>query len=310
MSQTGGFLSHTDMSPVTVFDLLKTTATKWNEHDAPRLGAALAYYTLLSLAPLAVLVVGMCSLVLSKNNAEQQLFWQAQELVGTSGAKTLETLVDNTQHASNGLVAGIMAVAALIFGASGVFVELRDSLNTIWEAPPPAAGGVRTFILRRLVTFGMVLALGVLLLASLLISAGLGIAEKYFIGMLPPAAAIGGEIANLLITLAAITALFALIFKFVPDVRIGWEDVGTGALVTAVLFTLGRGLLAFYMGTAAVGSTYGAAGSLVALVVWVYYSAQIFFFGAVFTRVYADYCGSRVNRRSAKPVSIRRAKAR
>jgi membrane protein len=298
------------MSPVTAIDLLKTTATKWNDHDAPRLGAALAYYTLLSLAPLAVLVVGMCSLVLSKDHAEQRLFQQAQELVGTSGAQTLQAVVDNTHHASNGTVAGIIAAAALIFGASGVFVELRDSLNTIWEAPPLASGGVRTFILRRLVTFGMVLALGVLLLASLLISAALGIAEKYFIGLLPPSAAISGEIANVLITLAALTALFALIFKFVPDVRIGWEDVGTGALVTAVLFTLGRGLLAFYMGTAAIGSTYGAAGSLVALVVWVYYSAQIFFFGAIFTRVYADYCGSRVNKRSSRPIPISGAKAR
>jgi membrane protein len=297
------------MSPATAFDLVKTTATRWNDHDAPRLGAALAYYTLLSLAPLAILVVGICGLVFSQSSAEQQLFSQAQELVGYQGAKTLQTLAHNAHQSKGGILAGIVAIITLVFGASGVFVELRDSLNTIWDAPPLPQGGVKTFIFRRLITFGMVLALGFLLLVSLVVSAALGIVEKYFMGLIPVHAAMAGEVANVVISLVAIAALFGLIFKFVPDVKIDWQDVGVGALVTAVLFTIGRSLLAFYMATAGVGSTYGAAGSLVALVVWVYYSAQIFFFGAVFTRVYAEYYGSRMKRQAAKALKSEKAKA-
>jgi membrane protein len=274
------------------FDLIKQTATKWNDRDAPRLGAALAFYTLLSLAPLVVLVVAICGFFLSRSTAEQELLGQARQLVGYSGANTLRSLVDNASQTREGLVASSIAIITLIFGASGVFVELRDSLNTIWDAPE-AAGGVKGFVVRRLATFGMVLALGFLLLVSLLISAAIAFVEHYFMRFLPSSTAYVGEVANVIISLIAITILFALIFKFVPDVPIDWRDVTIGAVVTAVLFTIGRALLAFYMATAGVGSTYGAAGSLVALLVWVYYSAQIFLFGAVFTRIYADSYGSR-----------------
>lgn len=274
------------------FDLLKKTALRWNAYNAPRLGAALAFYTLLSLAPLVILVVAICGLFLTRSTAQSELLSQATQLVGYSGAKALEMVANNAHHAEGGIVASIVAVATLIFGASGVFVELRDSLNTIWEAKEEK-NTVELFVLRRLMCFGMVLALGFLLLVSLLISAGIGVVERYFIQMLPAGAAAVGEIANVVLSLLAITVLFALIFKFVPDVRVDWRDVGIGALVTAGLFTIGRVLLAFYLATAGVGSTYGAAGSLVALVVWVYYSAQIFFFGAIFTRVYSEIFGSR-----------------
>ena len=178
-------------------------------------------------------------------------------------------------------------MVALLFGASGVFAELRQSLNIIWNAPPQLSG-IREIILQRLATFVMVLTLGVLLLSSLLISAAIGLGEHYFTEMMPAGTAVVSEVINIVASLAAITVFFGLIFKFIPDVPIKWHDVITGAIFTAVLFTIGRMLLAFYLATAGVGSTYGAAGSLVALVVWVYYSAQIFFFGAVFTRVYAD----------------------
>ena len=295
------------MSPASIYDLVKDTASQWSERNAPRLGASLAFYTLLSLAPLVILVVAICGLFLSKTTAEHELLGQARQLVGYSGADTLKSLVDNANHGKSGLIASVIAVVTLVFGASGVFVELRDSLNTIWDAPP-AATGVRTFILRRLVTFGMVLALGFLLLVSLLITAVLGFLERYFMHFLPIGTAVVGELANVVLSLAAITILFALIYKFVPDVPIDWRDVGIGAVVTAVLFTIGRACLAFYMATAGVGSTYGAAGSLVALVVWVYYSAQIFFFGAIFTRVYADSYGSRKTRRIA-PLANSRAAA-
>lgn len=295
------------MNRANLLDLLKKTATKWNDQNAPRLGASLAFYTLLSLAPLVILVVAICGLFLNRSTAETQFLSQASQLVGYSGAKTLQSLIDNAKHANGGIVASSIAIATLIFGASGVFVELRDSLNLIWGAPP-VPGGVRSFVLRRLACFGMVLALGFLLLVSLLVSAAIGFFEHYFMAMLPAGTALVGEVLNLIFSLTAITVLFGLIFKFVPDVPIDWEDVGIGAVVTAVLFTIGRSLLAIYLATAGVGSTYGAAGSLVALVVWVYYSAQIFFFGAVFTRVYADSYGSR-RRMTRQNLTVKSASA-
>ncbi len=270
--------------------VLKVAAARWSDHSAPRLGASLACYTLLSIAPLVVLTVGICGLVFRKS-AEQKLIQQIAAVAGYSSAKTVKTLLDSAHHA-NGPLATALALVILLFGASGVFVELRSSLNTIWDAPPSASPAWRDLIGQRLVSFAMVLALGFLLLVSLLVSALITMVEKFFAGVVPLHFAIFGEIVNFFLSLAALAILFALIFKFVPDVPIYWRDVGIGAVATAVLFTVGKGLLGLYLGTAGVGSTYGAAGSLVALVVWVYYSAQIFFFGAVFTRVYADTLGS------------------
>lgn len=280
------------MNRATAFDLLKSTAGGWSKYNAPRLGAALAFYTILSLAPLAVLVVAICGFFLSQSTAEQDILRQAREFVGTAGADTLQSVLNSAHHPRSGIIASSIAIATLLFGASGVFVELRDALNTIWDAKTNRSG-VRRYVTQRLATFGMVLGLGFLLLASLVISAGLGVGERYFVRYLPVGTATVGEVTNVGVSLAAMAVLFALVFKFVPDVPIDWRDVGIGAIVTAVLFTLGRALLAFYLATAAVGSTYGAAGSLVALIVWVYYSAQIFLFGAIFTKVYAESYGSR-----------------
>lgn len=272
-------------------DLLKETGSKWSGHNAPRLGAALAYYTLLSMAPLLILTVSICAVVF-KANAEMKLLSEAQGVVGSAGAKTLKMLIDNAHHPGAGILATLIALATLLFGASGVFVELRDSLNNIWDAPPPKSSSWQAFVKQRLVSFAMVLGLGALLLVSLVASAAMSVIATFFAGFVPVHTAILGEIANFLFSLAALAVLFGLIFKFVPDVPIDWRDVGIGAAFTAVLFTIGKGLLGLYLGTAGVGSTYGAAGSIVALVVWVYYSAQIFFFGAEFTRVYANSFGS------------------
>jgi membrane protein len=281
--------------------LLKATASRWSEHNAPRLGAALAYYTLLSIAPLSILVVGICGMVFSQNTAEEQILARVRAIAGDSSALTIKTLLANT-HQHSGTLAAVIAFATLLFGASGVFVELRDSLNTIWEAPPPVSGGWRSMVSQRLISFAMVLGLCIFLLTSLLLSAGLTVMEKLFANIVPLHVSILGVIANTLFTLLAFTILFGVIFKFVPNVPIRWEEVGVGAASTSVLFTIGKGLLAFYFATAAVGSTYGAAGSLVALVAWVYYSAQIFFFGAVFTRVYADRFGPLSAKKQRKDV--------
>jgi membrane protein len=275
------------------FSLLRAAASKWDEHNAPRLGASLAYYTLLSLAPLSIVLVAICRLVFTRSAAESNLLRQLQAIVGRSAATTLQSVFDATHHRESGVIAGVVAIMTLFLGASGVFVELRDSLNLIWDARVSTWRGWRALVTQRLTSFAAVLGLGFLLLVSLILSAALGVIGRFFGDLVPASTAIRGEVVNLVISPLAAAVLFALIFKFVPDVAIDWRDVVVGAVVTSILFSIGRGALSFYLRTAGIGSAYGAAGSLVAFVVWVYYSAQIFFFGAILTRVYADKHGSR-----------------
>lgn len=273
--------------------LLRAAASKWNAYSAPRLGAALAYYTLLSLAPLLILLVAICGVVVTRTTAESNLLRQLQGVVGHSEVNALRSILDNARQAGSGTIASVLAVVALFFGASGVFVELRESLNLIWDAHSSRWGGWRAMVAQRLASFVAILALGILLLASLIVSTVLGIVGRFFSDLIPGGAVIGAELLNLIVTPLGVAVLFALIFKFVPDVPIDWRDVVAGAVVTSILFSAGRAALSFYIGTAGIGSAYGAAGSLVAFVAWVYYSAQIFFFGAILTRVYADMHGSR-----------------
>lgn len=289
------------MSWTDLKELVTETYRCWSDHNAPRLGASLAYYSLLSIAPLMILVVAICGLVF-RQSAEQAVLAQTQEYIGSGGASALKMLLDNAHRPRAGIVASIIAVVTLLFGASGVFTELQSSLNAIWDAKPKVSGGVWSLIRQRIGSFLMVLALGALLLLSLLLSATLAIVEKFATNYvpLPPVA---GELINLLVSLAVLIVFFALVFKFVPEVPIRWYDVWIGAAVTAVLFVIGKALLAIYFSKAAVGSTYGAAGSLVAFVIWVYYSAQIFFFGAMFTRIFAQRFGS--HQRRAKVLSAR-----
>ncbi len=275
----------------TLLTIARQSAVKWNDYDAPRLGAALAYYTMLSMTPLMVLMVGICGLVFDRTTAERDLLRQVQQLTGEAGARTLGALLEGAQHRGSGIVASATALITLFIGASGMFVELRNSLNLIWSAPTGSMSIWRVFR-ERLASFGMVLALGILLLLSLVFSTFFTIIERFFSGMIPFHAAVWGEVGEMLVTLFATAFLFGLIFRYVPDVRIAYRDVATGAVITAILFSIGKFLLALYLGTAGVASTYGAAGSLIAFVVWVYYSAQIFLFGAIVTRVYADTFGS------------------
>jgi membrane protein len=281
-------------------ELLAATLRRWNRLNAPRLGASLAYYALLSMAPLSILVVAMCGLVFGKAQAEQYVLNQARELAGSSGEATLATLIENARHTGAGIFATIIAFLTLFFGASGVFVELRDTLNTIWQVPERVSSGIRGMLWQRLAAFAMVLGLGLLLLISLCVSAAFAFLEHFARNVLPLPAAVTGEVLNLSVSLLAMSVLFGLVFKFVPEAPVAWRDVAIGGVATAVLFTVGRSLLALYFSTSAVGSAYGAAGSLVAVVVWVYYSAQIFFFGAIFTRVYAERFGSRSEQNTRK----------
>jgi membrane protein len=267
--------------------LAKETFAKWSEHQAPRLGASVAFYSLLSFAPLLVLIATMTALVFDRNTTQNALIDQARQMIGDRGADTVKSLLANAQKPSSGIFASVVAFVTLLFGASGVFSELRDALNTIWDAQPKEQSGWRAMLKQKLFSFGMVLSVGFLLLVSLILSAGLAVVGKFF-GQLVPVPVPILEAANFVVSLAVITLLFALLFKYVPARSIPWRDVWIGAVLTALLFTTGKFLLGLYLGKAAVGSAYGAAGSLVAVIVWVYYSAQIFFFGAEFTRVYAD----------------------
>jgi len=251
------------------------------------LGASVAFYTLLSFAPLLVLTVAVIALVFDPQKAQHSLIDQSRGMIGDRGADAVKSLLTHAQKPSSGVLASVIAFVTLLFGASGVFTELRDALNIIWDAEPKNASGLKGMVKERLFSFGMVLSVGFLLLVSLIISAGLAVLGKFFSGLIPLPAFVF-EIINFAISFAVITLLFALLFKFVPARAISWRDVWVGAIGTAILFTVGKMLLGLYLGKASVGSAYGAAGSLVAVIVWVYYSAQIFFFGAEFTRVYAD----------------------
>ncbi len=266
--------------------LLKETFAKWNEHDAPRLGASLAFYTILSIAPLLIIVIAIVSLVFGHEAAQDQITNQLHDLIGQSGADAAKTMLTNSHKASSGIFATAVGVITLLLGASGVCGELREALNKMWDAKPAGGSGFMGMIKEKSFALGMVLAIGFLLLVSLVVSAVLAAVGKFAGGLLPIPPFVF-EILNFLVSFGVITLLFALIYKYVPDVKIEWHNVWIGASATALLFTLGKFLIGLYIGKAGVGSAYGAAGSLVAVIVWVYYSAQIFFFGAQFTQVYA-----------------------
>jgi len=288
------------MSAKQAVALAKETYNKWSEHNAPRLGASVAFYSVLSFAPLLILLTAVIALVFGQQSAQGALVSEARQLIGDRGAETVQSLLKNAQKPSSGIFASLVAFATLLFGASGVFTELQAALNVIWESTAQSASGFIGIIKQRLFSFGMVLSVGFLLLVSLLISAALAYIGHSF-GELVPMPPFILEAINFAASFAVITILFGLMFKYVPTAKVSWRDVGVGAVGTALLFTIGKFLLGLYLGKASVGSTYGAAGSFVAVIVWIYYSAQIFFFGAEFTRVYAEAHGKKVGAAPSPP---------
>jgi membrane protein len=280
-----------------LWSLLRQTFADWNEHDAPSLGAALAFYSVLSLAPLVILAIAIAAFIFGHSAAQIQLLDQVESMIGRQGAEAVKGLIEHAREPASGAFASIVGVATLLFGASGVFGELRSALNRMWEVKAQTKGGIWTAIKQRFFSFGMVLAVGFLLLVSLVISAGLAAFGKFFAGlMLIPWFVLGAT--SFVVSLAGVAVLFALIFRYVPETKIPWREAWIGAMVTASLFTIGKILIGLYLGKAAIGSAYGAAGSLVVVIVWVYYSAMIFFFGAEFTHVlHADRQKRLVNNR-------------
>lgn len=278
-------------------NLLKLTYQGWKEDNASRLAAALAYYTIFSLAPMLIIVIAVAGLIWQREAVQESVMNQIQGLVGVEGADFVSGLLTSVSSPAEGIAATIIGIITLLFGALGVFNELHNALNTIWEVKEEKTEGfwknVKKVLVDRFLSFTMILGIGFMLLVSLVISAGISATEEVVASVLPFHELIL-QLINLVISIGVITVFFALVFKILPDAEIAWRDVWVGAFVTAVLFSLGKTLIGVYLGSSAITSSFGAAGSLVLLLVWIYYSAQILFFGAEFTQVYANKFGSKI----------------
>lgn len=273
------------------WELVKRAGEGWMEDKAMRMAAAVAYYTILSTAPLVVIAIAVAGWVFGHQAAQGQLVEQVQSLVGKEGAEAIQTMLAHSAHPSASILATVLGGLVLLFGASSVFIELQDALNTIWEVTAKPGRTLWITLRDRFLSFAMILAIGFLLLVSLLVSAALAALVK-----VTGLAGIGiiGHILSFIVSFAVITLLFALIYKVLPDAKMSWSDVWIGAIGTSLLFTVGKLLIGLYLGHSSVGSTFGAAGSLVVFVVWIYYSALILFFGAEFTKVYANRFGKHI----------------
>jgi membrane protein len=281
------------MKPDSLVGMARQAVSAWVDDYAPSMGAALAYYTLFSFAPLLLIAVSIAGLVFGADAARGEIFSQLNDLIGDEGAAAAQGLLRSVNRPAHGIVGTVLGLATLLIGAASVFGELQNALDRIWRVPPRRAGsGLWSLVCGRLLSFGMVLGIGFLLVVSLVASAAIAAFGKRY------ADAFGGwaivaEGFNFAISFALVMLLFAMIYKVLPRVRIDWRDVWTGAAVTSLLFAIGKSLIGIYLGRSGVASGFGAAGSLIVFVVWTYYSAQIFLLGAEFTHVYARIRGSR-----------------
>lgn len=286
-----------------VWRLVRQTGTEFWGDNAMRLGAALAFYTALSLSPLLLIVISLAGLVFGQEAARGELVGQLRGLIGDDGAKTIETMLANSRQEGTGIWSTIVGLATLLVGATGVFSQLQDSLNAIWDDPgAKTSSGIWGAVKDRLLSFTMVCGMAFLLLVSLVFSALVHALNGTLQGWFPASVELVGTV-NLALSALLTFLMFAMIFKVLPHTRPQWSDVWIGAGITAVLFTVGKFLIGVYLGRAAVGSTYGAAGSFVVLLVWLYYSSLIFLFGAEFTQVYAKLHGSGVGKATGRDTS-------
>jgi membrane protein len=286
------------VKPRVAFGLLKSALSACLNDNVQRMSAALAYYTIFSLAPLLVIAIAIAGLVFGEDAARGEIVGEIQELVGQDGARAIQAMIQSAYHPGHSVVATIIGIVMLLLGATGAFSEVCDALNLIWRVNQESSTAVRTIIKARFMSFGMILIIGFLLLVSLVVSAVLAGISKYASSFLPAPAPLL-HFLDFLFSLAVVTVLFAVIFKVLPEMKIRWGDVWAGASLTALLFTVGKFAIGFYVGKSVSTSSYGAAGSLVVVVAWIYYSAFILYFGAEFTQVYAHQCGSRLEGTSA-----------
>ncbi|HYZ33050.1 MAG TPA: YihY/virulence factor BrkB family protein [Crenalkalicoccus sp.] len=268
------------------WELVCATVVGYFEDDAPSRGAAIAYYTLFSLPPLLVIATAIAGLVFGEDAVQGAIAGELRGLLGPEGAEAVQALVASAGNRITGSIAAVVGVVTLLLTASGVFSELQSALNAIWRAAPPPGGTITVILRNRAIAFGLVAATGFLLLASLLASAAVAALATWTNRLLPGVPRMLA-LGNFTVSFLTVAALFAAIYKILPDRQLAWRDVGVGALVTAFLFTVGKSLIGWYIGSSAIASSYGAAGALMVVLLWIYYSAQIFLLGAEFTRVWA-----------------------
>jgi membrane protein len=274
-----------------LFRLLKTTFRQWLEDKAPQLGAALAYYTVFSLAPMMLVLLAVFGFIYGNSEvARREILHQLYAFLDRSSAKAAEDIAASVSRPTAGVVATVVGIGVALFGASGVFGQLQDALNTIWGVKPKPGRSLGSFVRARFLSFAMVAGVCFLLLVSLTASAIVTALGGYLEHLLPGGNVLAWTI-HLVLDISLVTVLFTMIFKFLPDARLSWRDVRLGAALTTALFLVGKYALGLYLGSGAAGSAYGAAGSLITMLIWIYYAAQIVLLGAEFTRVYAQECG-------------------
>jgi membrane protein len=270
----------------TIWLLLKNTAIEWQEDKVSLWAAGIAFYTIFSLAPLLIIAIAIAGAVFGQEAAQNQIVEEIQGLIGKQGAQAVQAMIQNTQQpGADGVLATTFGVVTLLLGASGVFGQLQEALNTIWDIKPQPGINIKNFLQKRLLSFAIVLVLGFLLLVSLILSAALAAIANFF-GHLFPQWIQLGQILNFLFSFAGTTLLFALLYKVLPDIKIAWSNLWIGATTAALLFTIGKFLIGLYLGNSSIGSSYGAASSLVIVLIWVFFSAQILLLNAEFTQVY------------------------
>jgi membrane protein len=297
------------VKPAQLFDLCRKAAIAWVDDFAPSMGAAISYYTMFSLAPLLVIVIAIAGALFGREAVQGEIVGQLTGLIGRDGALAVQGLVRSASAPERGLVAGLISIVVLGVGATTVFAELQSALDRIWHVPEKEKpSGLWAVLRARLLSFGLILGLAFLLMVSLIVSAGVAALGNWAGGLLPGFELLLQAI-NLLVSLSITTLLFAMIFKFMPTAPIGWRDVWIGAVVTAVLFEVGKLLIGLYLGKSGVTESFAAAGSLVVLLAWVYYAAQIFLLGAEFTKVYADEHGSMAGAKAAEATKAAAAQA-
>ena len=277
-----------------LWELLKGTFQEWKEDKVSRLAAALSYYTIFSLPGLLLIIVAVAGFFLGQESVREDLMSQAASVVGDQGAESIDTMLSNAGWDRDaGVVAIVIGIVTVIVAATGAFTQLQEAMNTVWEVAPAPGAGILQTLRKRVLSFSLILGIAFLLLVSLVISTALAGLGNFLEDMFPGAEWLV-QILNAVISFAVITLLFALMYRYLPDAEIAWKDVFIGAALTTLLFTVGKFALGLYLGRSGATSAYGAAGSLVLILLWIYYSAQIFLFGAEFTQVYAQRHGSRV----------------
>lgn len=282
-------------------DLVKQAGVAWVDDRAPTMGAALAFYSAFSLAPLLIIVIAVAGAVFGEDAARGAIVGQLAGLVGAPAAEAIQTLLKAAQDTKTSVFATVAGLVTMLVGATTILVELQDDLDHIWKAPRRAGSSLLSILRARIISLGMILGIGFLLLISLVFSGAIAAVEAYTESRFPGAAVLLLRLWNLVFSVGAVTVLFAMLYKWLPNAPIAWKDVWMGAFFTAILFSTGRFAIGLYLGRSATASAYGAAGTLVVLLLWLYYSAQVFLFGAEFTCIYATHRADRRGRRSALP---------